>query len=159
MSDDWESVSAPRGDFYGWGEKVGQKLIGKVVHLDLSGGSDVNGNPCPELTVETTEQTHSLKKKEWVTYEAGTVVKVTCGLYSLKEGVPAAKLNVDDLVKLELTELRPTAKSPQKIIDIAVRRNSAPAPVQTPVVQQPAFAAPAQQGSFGGDSFSDEPPF
>lgn len=160
MSDEWESVTAPRGEFIGWGAKEGQKITGEVVHLDLSGGKDPNGNPVPELTIKLTEEGHSYTKGEWKTFEVGTIVKITCSQYSLKEGVPAARVNPGDLIRIELTELRPTSKSPQKVFDIKVRRNSAPAPVQAPVVAQaPAFAAPAQQGSFGGGDYDDSPPF
>lgn len=156
MSDEWESVTAPRGEFIGWGNKEGQEITGKVVHLDLSGGKDPNNNPCPELTLKLLEEGHSHVKGEWKTFEAGTIVKITCAQYSLKEGIPAARINTDDDVRIKLTELRPTSKSPQKIFDIKVRRNSPPAAVQQPVAQEPAFAAPAQQ-SFAG--YDDEPPF
>lgn len=159
MSDEWESVTAPRGEFIGWGQKVGQKVTGEVIHQGV--GSDPNKNECPELTVKLTEEAHSFVKGEWKTFEADTIVKITCAQYSLKEGIPAARINPGDLIRIELTELRPTNKSAQKIFDIKVRRNSAPAPiqqVQQPVAQPPAFSAPQQQ-SFGGDQYDDAPPF
>lgn len=154
---EWESVTAPRGQYIGWGNTPGQHVTGKVLAFDASGGKDPNGNPCPELTVELTERAASFRQGQRTDIEPGNVVQVTCAQVSLKRDIIAARLNPGDLIKITLEKLVPTAKSPAKVFDVKVARNSAPAPVET--LTQPAAPLPPQQPAFSGGGFNDQPPF
>lgn len=151
---EWESVSAPRGEFIGWGKTPGQHVTGKVLNYGVTAGSDIDNNPCPEVTVELTEQAASFRKGERKDIPAGEVVKVTCSVTQLRRDIPAANLSPGDLVKITLERLEPSPKgSDAKIFDVKVRRNSDPVrPAYTG-----ATVVPQQtQVAFGDDA---APPF
>jgi len=144
---EWESVSNQRGNFYGWGETVGQEITGEVVSFSANGGADPDGEPCPELVLKLTEPTTSYRKGQPTEYPVGELVTMTCAQgrskrtgqdYGLRRDVVKANLRQGDLVKMTLESLRPTSKSPQKIIDLKVKRGNGQ-------VSQPVSQVPQQQ--------------
>jgi hypothetical protein len=159
-----DEIESSAGGFYGWGERVGQKMTGGILDYNPTGGSDFNGNPCPLLIAELTEESYSHNTSSgWTKLTAGETVKITCGLGSLNEAVRLAKLSGGDLVQIELAELKPTNKgNPAKIFKVRVARGafmkaSAPA--------QPAAVSGGFGNSLGNDPWAstpppdDEPPF
>lgn len=121
----WEDVDVPRGAFISWGATTGQHVTGKVLSFDPAGGSDFNGNPCPQLSIELTEQAASINKEGQRTdFPAGELVVLNCGQVSLKRAVHAAQLNVGDLVKIELSNLVKVDKGTVKEFSIKVARGA-----------------------------------
>jgi hypothetical protein len=100
----WETVEVPpAGRFIGWGVREGQHITGKVTDYDPTGGSDYNGNTCPQIEIELTEKASSFNKKLDRTFiEPGELVVVTCGSYELERGIKAAEPAVGDLIKIRL---------------------------------------------------------
>lgn len=140
MTTNWESISPPRGSFLGWSSEIGQNATGKVVSVGT--GKDANGNECPEIAVELSQDSWSFAKGERTELAAGTTAIITCGLSNLKKNITAAALRVGDMVSITLESLYPTAKSPAKIFDVKVARGAAPvAPAADPWgAAQPSFA-------------------
>lgn len=140
----WEEVAVPRGAYFGWGEQVGQSVTGKVVSYDPSGGTDANGNVCPQLAVELTEAAQSFSRKEgWTPYDAGELVVLNCGMVSLKRAIKAADPNPGDLVKITLESLVKVPKGTVKEVGIKIARTGRPAAAAAaPQFQAPAFGAP-----------------
>lgn len=121
----WEEVAVPRGAFIGWGNRTGQHVTGRVMGYDERGGTDFNGDPCPQLQVELTEQAASINKEgERTDYPAGELVVLNCGQVSLKRAVRAAALDVGDLVKIELVNLVKVANGTVKEFGIKVARGA-----------------------------------
>jgi hypothetical protein len=135
MTTQWEEVDVPRGAFISWGAATGQHVTGKVLSFDPAGGSDFNGNTCPQLSIELTESAASINKDGNRTdFDAGELVVLNCGQVSLKRAVHAAQLNVGDLVKIELSNLVKVDKGTVKEFSIKVARGagntSTPDPVE-----------------------------
>lgn len=147
MSEEWESVSGAKGTFIGWGTLPGQYVQGEVISFDAEGGTDPNGLRVPEIAINLTEEAASFRKGERTNIEPGTLVQVTASQKSLKRDLVQARVNPGDLIRIELIKLVQTAKSPAKVFDVKVKRNSEPAPVvasTTPSVpQQESFASTA----------------
>jgi hypothetical protein len=102
----WVEVDVPRGMFYGWGNKPGQQVIGRVVHYDEIGGKDFNKEVCPSLELVLDEPTDSFNKAgERTSLEPGETVQLNCGQVSLKRAVSRAELRKGDLVKITLVNL------------------------------------------------------
>lgn len=88
----WQKIEVPRGSYVGWGNKRGQHVTGTVTDYDVTGGSDFNGNACPQLDVELTERAASFDKEgNRTNFEVGELVSVTCGLTVLKKMVKSAE--------------------------------------------------------------------
>lgn len=103
---EWEEVAIPTGSFVGWGAKAGQHVTGKVIDYSIEGGTDFNQKPCPQLTIELTEQAASFNKEgDRVDFPAGDLVQITCGQVKLKQGIRAADPKVGDILKIELTDV------------------------------------------------------
>src|SRR5690606_31612875 len=85
ITDTWEEIEIPQGTFIGWGE-IGQTITGKVLSFAAEGGSDFNGNPCPQVVLELTETVDNYKDKGTTkeTLDAGELVTLTCGQANLK---------------------------------------------------------------------------
>lgn len=149
----WDSeVESSAGGFYGWGNKVGQKVTGTVVDYSPTGGNDFNGDKCPLLMVELTEESYSHSTQTgWSKLDNGQTVKLTCGLPSLNECVRLMRLEPGDLAQIELVELSPTNKgNPAKIFKGRVARGQG---------QRKQSAATSAGGpDFGGGSFGDGGP-
>lgn len=99
----WEEIDVPRGAYIGWGNNSGQSVTGKVLEYAPTGGSDFNGNACPQLAIELIEDADSYNKAgQSFRHAAGDIVQLTCGQVSLKRAVMAADPNPGDLVKITL---------------------------------------------------------
>lgn len=152
MSDtNWEDIEVPRGAYVGWGDQIGQHVTGKVLDFEPSGGTDFNGNICPQLAIELVEPAASFNKKgERTDYPAGELVNLTCGQVSLKRAVKAADPAPGDLVKITLGNLVSTSNGTVKEFNIKIARGAG-GPVHRP--------QPPQNG-FGGttpDTFAQQP--
>jgi hypothetical protein len=97
----WEEVEAPVGNFIGWG-RVGQTVTGKVIFYTHDGGTDFNGQACPQITIELQGQADSYKEKgtQLVSFESGQVVMINAGQANLKANVVAAQLMPGNLVQI-----------------------------------------------------------
>lgn len=144
----WETVEVPRGSYIGWGNRTGQHVTGRVVGYDDRGGTDFNGDPCPQLSVELTERAASFNKEgERTDFDAGELVILNCGQASLKRAVRAAALNTNDLVKVEFVDTEKVDKGTVKVFEIKVARGagkaaaaaSAPARSAAPMEEEPPF--------------------
>ena len=119
----WEEVEVPRGAYISWGDKVGQHVTGRVLDFDEQGGTDFNGNPCPQVSIELTAAAASINKQGQRTdYPAGELVVLNCGQVGLKRAVRAASLGSGDLVKIELVNLVKVDKGTVKEFSIKVAR-------------------------------------
>lgn len=144
---DWETIESTAGGFIGFGTKVGQHVTGKVVDYSIDGGTDFNGNKCPQLAVELTEKAASFNKEGARTdFEAGEIVNVTCGQVSLKSTIRRTDPAPGDLIKVTLSELVKTANGTAKVFEIKIARGAG---VSTS--GKPAAATAAAD--------DDEPPF
>lgn len=147
---EWEEVEVPRGAFIGWGNRTGQHVTGKVIGYDDRGGTDFNGDPCPQLSVELTEKAASINKEgERSDFEPGELVVLNCGQVSLKRAVRAASLENGDLVKIELTNLVKVDKGQVKEFSIKVARGAG---------KTSASSRPTSAGSSSAP-IEEEPPF
>lgn len=122
----WETVEVPRGAYIGWGTKKGQHVTGKVLDYSPDGGSDFNGNPCPTLSVELTEDAASFNKDgDRSDHKAGEIVQLNAGQVSLKRALRAADPNTGDLVKITLENLAKTDRGTVKEFGIKIARSAA----------------------------------
>ena len=169
---EWQTVEAPRGAYIGWGNTVGQTVQGEVIFCDMTGGTNVAGEPVPELQLRLTERAASFTKEGQRTdYEPGEYVVLTCSQISLKRHIMAAQppLGPGWEVRVWLSALSPTGKGTVKEFLMEKRRvpfgaGSSPQPAPSPA-SMPAQTAPAASAGFpaapasGGQPFSSEPPF
>lgn len=127
----WEDIEVPQGTFIGWG-KIGQTVTGKVLSFSSEGGTDFNGNPCPQLVVELAEQADNYKDKGATheTIAAGELVTITAGLANLKRSLNAASLNPGDLVKITFDDTYKTPSGEGKSFKVQVARGAAVAPAE-----------------------------
>ena len=127
MSNEWEDVVVPQGTFIGWGE-VGQRITGYVVDYDETGGSDFNGEPCPLVVVELTEDATNFRDKGTTreTIKAGEFVTVTCGQAGLKRAVRAAALENGNLVRITHDGTYKASKGEGKSFKVQVNRAPRP---------------------------------
>lgn len=157
MSDEWKSAIPTRGSFIGWGTEAGQHVTGEVISFDPNGGTDPDGEVCPELVVRLTEPSFSVRSGSRTEFSVGDVVTLTCAqgkskktgqAYGLRRDIVTVNPRPGQEIKVLLESLRPTAKSPQKNFDIKIRGNGQ--------VQQPVTSAPSVpvQGELQG-----APPF
>jgi hypothetical protein len=131
VDDGWQTIEIPSGKFYGWGNKVGQSVIGRVISYDATGGTDYDGVACPLLEIELEQRTDSFTKGERTVFEAGEIVRMNCGQAHLKTGVRVADLAAGDKVRIALVDLQKSGRgSPLKKFDIAVKRTTLP---ETPI--------------------------
>lgn len=141
----WEDVNVPRGAYIGWGEHVGQHVTGRVLDYQPTGGTDFDGNVCPQLSVELTEPAASFNKQgERTDYPAGDLVVLNAGQASLKRAIKAADPSPGDLVKITLESFANGKKGLVKEFGIKIARGATPPPAQPSPFQQHAPAAPAQ---------------
>lgn len=149
---EWETVDVPRGAYIGWGLKAGQYVTGKVLEYSLTGGTDFNDQPCPNVAIELTEPAASFNKaQERTDYPAGELVQLNAGQVSLKRALRAADPSPGDLVKITLDNvLKGAGKNggDVKEFGIKIARGAAAVSTAKPV---------AKQDSWG--TSDDEPPF
>jgi hypothetical protein len=142
---EWKSAIPSRGSFIGWGLDPGQHVTGEVVSFAPNGGTDPDGEVCPEVSVRLTEPAYSVRGGERTDFSVGDVVTVTCAqgkskktgnTYGLRRDIVTVNPQPGQLIKILLESLRQTAKSPQKVFDIKTRDNDRPngqQPVSQPV--------------------------
>ena len=142
MTEQWEEIDVPRGAFISWGDRPGQSVTGKVLDYTLSGGTDFDGNPCRQISLELVESAVSVNKfGERTSFDAGELVTLNIGLANLKRGIRAADPARGDLIKITLADLAKLSKGTAKVFEIKMRRGAGAA----------ATSAAARQ--------DDEPPF
>ena len=125
FDDDWEDVNVPIGSFIGWGERDGQHVTGEVFEYQPEGGTDFNGEPCPQLSVILTEKAASFNKKGQRTdFDPEALVTLNCGQTSLRRAVKAAKLGTGDLVRIKMKGIVEVDKGTLKDFGIQVKRGS-----------------------------------
>jgi hypothetical protein len=155
---EWESVSAPRGQFFSWGNDQGQSVTGKVIAFDASGDQDLKGNPVPSLSIELTENTVSIKakKNERTELEAGSTVRLTVSQGDLKGALIKAAPRPGDMLKITLDAIVTTRSgNTAKNFDVKIARGVAPAPA--PV--QPATQQGGQLFTPASDPWAASAPF
>lgn len=126
---DFDEVEIPQGTFIGWG-KIGQTITVKVLSYAVEGGTDFNGNTCPQLVGELTVGCDNYKDKGATheTIDAGELVTVTCGLANLKKGITAAQPVPGDVVRMAYESDYKTASGTGKTIKVAIARGAGKAP-------------------------------
>jgi len=150
----WETVTSTPGGFIGWGNTEGQHVTGKVLDYSPDGGTDFNGNRCPQISIELTEPAASFNKHgERTDYAAGETVTLTCGQKSLHQAMLRAAPAPGDLIKVVLTGLAKTQNGAAKVFEIKIARGAAGSAAPAAPTQQPV----GQQASFG--AADDAPPF
>lgn len=121
----WEDIEPPMGAFIGWGQKKGQKVVGKVTEYDEFGGTDYNGKECPLLEIELTEKAASFNKKgERTNHDPGETVLLSCGQINLKKKIKRAELAHGDLIRIVLDDFLDTANGTVKEFTVQVDRST-----------------------------------
>lgn len=146
MTTQWEDIDVPRGAYISWAPKPGQTVTGKVLDYTTNGGTDFNGNPCPQVSMELREDTYSINKHgERFDHPAGDLIVINAGVASLKRAVLAANPTAGDLLKISYSGTYKTKEGEGKEFDIKIARgaggSSAPA-APTPAAPAPAVTAP-----------------
>jgi hypothetical protein len=144
----WEDIEVPRGAFIGWGTKIGQHVTGKVLEYSIEGGNDFYNKPCPQASIELTEDASSFTKDgDRSVHSAGELVVLNAGQVSLKRALRSADPKPGDLVKITLSAIVPLDGGKSvKEFNIKIARGAGGA-----------VAARSTPASFGGGD--DEPPF
>lgn len=111
---EWETIEAPRGDYVKW-DTEGKVVTGTVVAYGDAAGTTIQGEPCPELTVETTD---------------GDLATISASQTALGRALMSAGLQKGDLVRIEYTGDATTKKgNTVKQFDVKLKRgNGTPAP-------------------------------
>lgn len=123
---EWETIESTAGGFIGWGTRTGQHVTGRVIDYSIDGGTDFNGNKCPQLSIELTEKAASFNKEgDRTDYDPGEIVNITCGQASLKSTIRRTDPAVGDLIKILLTDLVKTANGTAKVFEIKIARGAA----------------------------------
>jgi hypothetical protein len=142
----WETIEVPRGAYIGWGSKKGQHVTGKVLDYNAEGGTDFNGNVCPMVAIELTEDSASFNKDgDRTDIPAGELIQLNAGQVSLKRALRAADPAAGDLVKITLVNLAKTDKGTVKEFDIKIARGGG--------------GKVAPKAAAKADVDDDEPPF
>lgn len=159
----WETIEVPRGAYISWGNAPGQAVTGRVIDYLPAGGTDFDGNPCPQLSVELRAPTFSMNKfGERTDFGVGELVVLNCGQASLKRAVQAAQIAPGDLIKLVFARTATAAKGDVKEFDIQVARGAGKQAQQRPQQQQPQqvpLYAPAQQPYAQAAASQAQPPW
>jgi hypothetical protein len=123
-TDPWAEMPRGDGSFIRWTDP-GQKVVGTIVEMGV--GTDINGNPCPQLTVNTTD---------------GDVI-VTCSQAQLRSKIieihKTSTINVGDKIAIIYTnnENRAGGKT-LKCFDVSHKAETS---TETPVAQNKPSAA------------------
>jgi hypothetical protein len=103
-------VDVPRGAYLGWGTKPGQQVTAEVKRYTPTGGTDFNGDACPNLELLLLEPADSFNKSgERTTFEAGETIQLNVGQVSLKRAVTSAELEPGDLIQASLVNITKTS--------------------------------------------------
>jgi hypothetical protein len=148
-STEWETIEVPRGAYISWGSKPGQHVTGKVLDYSPTDGTDANDKPCPQLSVQLTEEASSINREgERTRIAAGELVVLNASQVGLKRAVKAADPAPGDLIKITLVNLVKVTKGTVKEFDVKIARGAGGTTKRQPV------ATPAES-----ESFEEEPPF
>jgi hypothetical protein len=123
---EFQRVDIPQGRFIGWG-KQGQTITVNVISFDPTGGTDFNGNICPQMVGTLVERADNYKDKG-TTHEvldAGEMVTVSGGVANLKRGLLAADPKPGDIVRMTFSGEYSTGKGTGKTIDVEIARGAA----------------------------------
>jgi len=102
----WEEYS---GDWITFAE-IGDSVVGTL--KDIHRGKDFNGNPCPELVIDTAEGTKT----------------VTAGQVRLKLALADARPQVSDKIAIVFIGYAPASggQNPAKLFEVKVQKSDAP---------------------------------
>jgi hypothetical protein len=117
MSFDWDNYTQT-GDWARF-DNEGDGIVGVI--KTIREGADFNGNPCPELVLETDPET-------------GDEITVTAGQVMLKAALAEQRPEEGDKIRIVYTgvgEARP-GKAPAKLFTVEVKKG--PHPVKEPAV-------------------------
>jgi hypothetical protein len=135
MDYDWETIEVA-GSFFSWGNTPGQKLVGKVLSYDPTGGRNFNDEPCPFLTIELLEKAVSMPKdKDQISYPVGDLISLTCGQMVLAKTIRFADPAKGDVIQIGYianTKSKP-GQTPAKVFDVKIARQSGTPSPTTPV--------------------------
>lgn len=109
MSLPWQEVEVPRGKYIGWSPRPPHDVTGKVLAYSVAGGTDANGNPCPQLSLELIEPTQTYRDKGFNRDDlaSGELVIINAGQVALRRAIIAAGPSVGDMIKLSFDQLIP----------------------------------------------------
>lgn len=116
-NDPWAEMPRGDGSYIRWNEP-GDKAVGTIVEMGV--GSDINGNPCPQLTINTTD---------------GDVI-VTCSQAQLRSKIieihKTSTIRVGDKIAIVYTgnENRAGGKT-LKMFDVQVKHDEQATPTAT----------------------------
>lgn len=119
----WQDVEVPQGAFIGWGEK-GQTIVGRVLSFSVEGGTDFNGNKCPQMVLELTGDAVNYKDKGTTkeTIASGEMVTITAGQANLRNNLLAALPSTDDLISIRYDDDYKTANGTGKSFKVQIAR-------------------------------------
>jgi hypothetical protein len=122
---EYQTVEIPRGQFIGWGRR-GQVVSVKVVSFDPVGGTDFNKKTCPQLVGTLLEAADSYRDRGATSLriDAGELVTITAGIYSLKMGLLAADPKPGDFVRMEYVDDHQVADGTAKDIKVQIARGA-----------------------------------
>lgn len=148
----WEDVEVPVGSFISWGSRAGQHVTGVVLEFSEEGGTDFNGNVCPQIAVQLTEKAASINKEgERTDFDKGAEVIVNGGQVRLGRALKQAKPKRGDLIKLEIAGVERTSSgNTLKDFKVKIARGAG-----VDLITETVSSAPASVN----DDFGDEPPF
>ena len=150
---DFEEVEVPRGAYISWGTQIGQHVTGKVIDYSVAGGTNFDGDPCPQITIELLEPAASINKQGVRTdYDAGEMVVLNAGQVSLKRALRSANPEPGDVVKIALSGIVKTSRGDVKEMSIKIARGGA-------TKGGVGFAQPTRGTQQRSRSFESEPPF
>lgn len=109
MSDQWEDVDIPQGTYISWGE-IGQSVTFEVVSYSEQGGTDVNGNICPQVVGVLTLDATNFRKGVKETLRAGEFITINASQANLSKAVRAAGLEPGILCRITFEDTYQTAK-------------------------------------------------
>jgi hypothetical protein len=111
----------PTSEWFSWGPKPGQEIVGEVLVSDLDGAKDMKGYVCPYLEIRLREPVDSIRKDGVITrLQPGDVTKLTCSTTSLKALVRDAKPLPGWGVWVRFASLHQTADGAAKIFELEV---------------------------------------
>jgi hypothetical protein len=152
MSDQWEEIDVPQGSYMSWASRPGQRVVGKIIDYDPRGGTDLNDQPCPLITVLLAEATYAVNKDgDRKEFAADDMIMVNCSLYNLKKAIKFANVERGDMINIHYNDVVRVDKGDAKQFKIKVLRGS-----KANSRDQGAAGAPQYAGTVPRN---DDPPF
>jgi hypothetical protein len=129
MSVDWDTadkVDVATGSYLSWASKPGQTVTGLVLNYTDDGGTNANGDPCPQLNIELTEPAYSVNRDgDRTDYEIGHQITLNTGQVRLKNQVKKLAPTPDDLIKIDYVGLVQGSRGKIKDFQVRVLRGGA----------------------------------